>query len=272
MSSRSNRLLVEESIKSSSLDLIVGESVVGVCPFCLARHETSFSITRSEEGILYNCFRASCGARGFVSSGIWSMPLKRRKTKVFPAHVFDHALEELPTYVLDLLKINYELTKEELDEQGIKFCRAENRIFMPVFDYRAERFGGVTKSLTPSVKRFKTINYFDRESSRLSYPRRREGARKDKGIVIVEDILSAIKTNRFCRSVALLGHSINDNQIKELRGETDTIVLMLDGDVFEKALNLKKKFGFYFRNFFVKYMSKDPKDTDSTKLEEIIND
>ena len=269
---RRERLLIEESLKSSSLNYDVDESGLSICPFCNADHETSLSITRTDQGFLYNCFRASCGAKGFISSMVGPVPPETKdvKFKKFKPRAFTGELENLPERVITMMLDNYELTEEELHEQGIKFCRAENRIYMPVFTYTGEQFGGVSKSLTPGVRRFKTINYFDRESSRLSYPRR--GVSGESPIVIVEDILSAIKCSRHTRSVALLGHTISIPQIKELRNQTDSIILMLDADVIHKALSLKKKFGFYFRNFSVVYLSNglDPKDMKDEELKELL--
>ena len=271
---RKERLLTEESIKSNALDYEVDETVVGICPFCKAAHETSLSVTRTDQGLLYNCFRAACGAKGFISSLAGTIPpdTKDIKLKKFKVHEFTGELEPLPKHVKDWMFKKYELTEEELNEQGIKFCRSENRLFMPVFDYRGEEFGGISKTLTAGVKKFKTINYFTRESNRLSYSR--SGRTGEGAIVIVEDILSAIKVSRYKRAVALLGHTLSIPQIKELRNQTDSIILMLDGDVFHKAVQIKKKFGFYFRNFSVVYLSNglDPKDLESNKLEEIINE
>lgn len=269
---RRTRLLVEESIKSNALDYEVDETVMGLCPFCNVTHEATLSVTRTEEGLLYNCFRASCGAKGFISSGVWRIPPETKdiKFKKFKPHEFVKDLEDLPQSVLDVMLDKYELTEAELNEQRIKFVRAENRLYMPVFDYTSERFGGISKTLTAGVKSFKTINYFDRESSRLSYPR--GGSDRGGAIAVVEDVLSSIKVNRYVRAVALLGHTISIEQIKELRSQTDHLIIMLDNDVMHKALQLKKKFGFYFRNFSVILMSNDPKDTESKKLEEIINE
>ena len=268
---RKYRLLTEESIKEAALAFDIDETGLSICPFCRADHEVSLSVTRTDQGLLYNCFRASCGAKGFISSMVGTIPPETKdiKRKQFKEHKFTKELEQLTPHVLQMMLDQYELTEEELNGQGIKFYRAENRIFMPVFDYRSEQFGGVAKSLTKGVRRFKTINYFDKESSRLSYPRGRD--RRTGSICVVEDILSAIKVGRYVRSVALLGHTISIEQIKELRNQTDSLILMLDADVIHKALSLKKKFGFYFRNFSVIYMSNDPKDTPSEKLKELLN-
>ena len=89
---------------------------------------------------------------------------------------------------------------------------------------------------------------------------------------MVEDILSASKVSTLHKSVALLGHTLSIEQIKELRSQTEHLILMLDPDVFHKALTYKKRFGFYFRNFSVVLLSKDPKDTPKEELQEIIND
>lgn len=274
MTPRKARLLVEESIKSNAIDLDLGETAKDVCPFCNARHEESFSVTRTDEGILYNCYRAGCSAKGFISSLVGSIPVDQKdiKRKEFKPKVFDKPLEPLPSIITDMLFDKYELTREELDEQGIKFCRPEYRLFMPTFDFRGNTFGGVSKTLLPNIRRFKTINYFVEDTSRLHYPRTKVGG--GGAIAVVEDILSSIKVSRHIRCVAALGHSLSIPQIQELRQQTDSLVLMLDADVFSKAITLKKKYSLYFRNFLVIYLSNglDPKDLEDNKLREVINE
>lgn len=267
----SNRALIETTIKEAAIDLDVGETTKSVCPFCTASHEESFSITRIDEGIVYNCFRATCASKGFISSHIGTVYKSKQKSKkTFTPHPFEKSLEPLPEYIVQLLFKKYELTEEELHEQRIRYFRDEHRLFLPCYDSRSDDFGGITKTLTEGVRRFKTINYFNRETSRLHYPLTRIS--RKPAIAVAEDILSSIKVSRHVACVAALGHYLTLEQIKELRSQTDTLIIMLDNDVFHKAVKLRKDYGFYFRNFHVILLSKDPKDTPDEELKEIISE
>ena len=60
-----------DKIKLLAIGLPVGCSIQEICPVCNGgmNKDKSLSITRTTEGLLYNCFRAKCsGCRGFVSS------------------------------------------------------------------------------------------------------------------------------------------------------------------------------------------------------------
>ena len=51
-------------------ELEVGETTRSVqCPFCL-KQNGDFAVTRTEDGLLYKCFRVACDSRGFIPSNL----------------------------------------------------------------------------------------------------------------------------------------------------------------------------------------------------------
>lgn len=264
------RMQRETRLTSEAFDLGVEESIRITCPFCEAGDEQSLSLKRTNEGLLYKCFRAKCGARGFISSMPGSTSIDLHKKKKFTPRPFKHNLANIPDSVYKHLFDKYGLTKEELNEQGFKYEPKYNRIYMPIFDKRGEEFGADTKALGERTGAPKTITYFTREECKLHFPR---GRHQGEGpIVVVEDILSSVKVSRYVKSVALLGTTINNEKIVELRKVTKDVILMLDGDACAIALKYKKKYSFYFRNFLVILLSKeDPKDIKEQELEALIS-
>lgn len=270
MSLRDWRIQKETLLTSEACNLEVDESIRIVCPFCNAEHEASLGLTRTSEGLLYRCFRAKCRAKGFISSipGTRRIDLPKKK-KAFTPRIFRHDLVALPESVHKLLFDKYGLTKEETNKQGFKYEPKYDRIFMPVFDARGEEFGCITKALRRQSGVPKSLTYFTRETPGIHYVR---GATAGgKPVCVVEDILSAVKVSRFINTVALLGTTINNEKIVELRKVTQDLILMLDADACATALYYKKKYSFYFRNFLVIMLSKeDPKDMKEEELEALI--
>ena len=271
MKRQERRLIEKHRVIPEALDLAVGESRYSYCPFCEASHENKLSVSRTEEGLLYNCYRGSCGARGFISSlpGTTQLELSRPKKK-FKAKEFKYGLVDLPKWVVEDLLNKYELTEEELNEQGFKYVPKQDRLYSPLFDRNGQEYGGQTKLYGGGAVGPKTIIYRARETTGLHYVNCK--GRRGEAICLVEDVLSAVKVSRYARGVALLGTGLREEQIAELREETDTLILMLDPDMYQKMIGYKKKYSFYFRNFSMIMLSYDPKDTKHSELMRIFNE
>lgn len=255
---------LREQIKELALSLSIGDSIRCVCPKC-QQAETSFTVTRQDEGLIYNCYRLTCNLAGFIGSLPGSISLKRKPQKT---KAFVRPLRPLTEGILTTLLERYELTSEELSINGFKHDYLYNRLYMPIFTYReAHEVGAVAKDLTGHSK-LKAINYWSNtETSGLHYPitKHRLGP-----IVLVEDILSSVKVARHSRCVALLGTHLTDKMVTELQQQTDHIILALDPDAVTKAFYIKKKYSLFFKTFEVKVLSQDPKDLPDTELQEIL--
>lgn len=263
---KNNRTLIEEEIKTLALSLELEQTSRHTCPQCKAKHELSFRIQRIPEGLLYNCFRAKCGLRGFISSipGTTSVDKSAPKTKTFVPKEYKGTFDPIPLDVLSTMEERYGLTAGEFAHQGIRYDSSRDRLVMPLFDFRGEIFGYETKAMPGCSDAVKAIRYGLRETTGIHYARK--GQYGSESICLVEDVLSAVKVSRYVAAVALLGHNLTDVMVSELRKQTDTLILMLDNDVQKKALYYRKKYKFFFRNFLVVLLSNDPKETDDTEL------
>lgn len=252
-------------ITQLALGLDVSQSSRNVCPFCKAKHELSFKITRTDQGIVYKCYRASCNARGFISSipGTTAVDKSTYKT-TFKPRVYRGETEVLPQDILEFLEESYGLTKTDCTTNGIKYDRATHRIVFPLFDYRGDAYGHATKRLPGSSYPLKAVTYRDRETTGLHYPPSNQSG--SGAIALVEDVLSSIKLSKIIKTACLLGTELLPAQVQELRKQTDTIIMMLDPDAIKKSLYYYKNYGFFFRNFYIIQLSKDPKDTDYADL------
>src|SRR3990167_950290 len=119
-------------IKEKCLNLPVGQSCrFDECPFCFAK-EKSFSVTRIDEGILYNCFRAKCGKRGFISSTTGT--LQNNTIKKEPENIFNEETRKLTVEESNFLQGRFGLTPQEIEYQQILFCPRLKRVVFTLFD------------------------------------------------------------------------------------------------------------------------------------------
>jgi predicted RNA-binding Zn-ribbon protein involved in translation (DUF1610 family) len=278
---------VEQSqLKIEATVLGLNESTYKMgCPHC--GEDTSFSVTRRHDGILYNCYRMKCGVQGFIPMVGYNMGKGDRinhnvsghaiKGNTVPSrkaetNAFNGEVTQLPKKVKQFLFKNYELVTEDISRQGWKYEESTNRLAMPLYSFMGYRFGWQLKKLPESTYSGpKAITYIDRyDGCGLAFANSKSGEVLDsKTVVVVEDIISATKMATLLPSCALLGTSMTDRQAGFLSTHFDTLVLMLDPDAHDKSLKISEKYRGLFNTFRVMAMSKDPKDTQFDILETI---
>lgn len=85
-------------------------------------------------------------------------------------------------------------------------------------------------------------------------------------IVLVEDVVSAIKVGRCNRSMVLLGSVISIPRLMRLKHLTESIIIWLDPDKRKESIkfsNLAQTFGFSVKTIF---SDKDPKEHDDSEI------
>jgi len=255
-----------ESLKLEALNLNIGDSTQIVCLFCNATHESSLSITKIQEGLLYHCFRASCNASGFIPS--FQVPYDGEKKKEFQPKYFHRPLTKLPIKYKLLLKDKYGITNEEIKDNGFAYDFLENRLYMPIYNRNGFIIGAAAKTLSDH-KQPKVIVYWFNDAPKLHYVQHSVHY-TDGFIVLVEDILSAVKLSRYIPTVALLGTNLSYAMVEDLKQGINKIILALDPDAVDKALRYKEKYSLYFKEIVVVHLSKDPKDLSEEEIKEKI--
>lgn len=243
------------SIKAEALSLSVGETTNMYCPICDndKPYPKSMSITRTDDGILYNCYRSSCSGSGFIGS----LPnhLMSRKEKKFKSNEFVSETRQPTKELIDYLGERYALTQGEITMYGIKEISEPRGILIP-----CKTSSGNVWCTTQKLfgQRAKAKHFIEKEvESKLAWFKGTGST-----IVLTEDVISAIRCRRFgSGSAALLGTRIDSYMVNDLFNEGITkIILALDPDALDKALFLKSKWSLFFDQFVVASLSKDPKD------------
>jgi len=248
------------------------------CPFCSGgiSKDKSFSVTRVAEGVLYNCYRATCGESGFIPSTkmqasvgtVYDTDGKKNKAlmKTFTPKIYKYSLVPLSIEQEVFFFNKFGLTHAEIKANDIKWSPARGSYAFPVFDYRGYTIGIMDRSYTG--RKPKAIMYWEKDEPKMHFP---QGGKHNKSttIFLVEDHISAIKMSRYCRCVALLGTHLTDRAAVILNYLADNIVFCFDNDATNKAIKLAKHFSALFKGTEVLHLNKDPKDMTDKELKKL---
>lgn len=247
----------------------VGETSSNMeCPMCRggSTKEKSFSITREASGILFNCYRATCGFKGFYPTKY--VDNTERKKKEFTPHKYNYYLSPLRDKDIFMFSGTYGISRDELESNRVKYNREKNTYAFPLFTPERWEFGVVDRAYWG--RKPKAISYFFSERAKIHFPIQEFDG--DKPILLVEDILSSIKACRYVNSAALLGTNLTTSMVNQLLNLTQKVVVALDEDATSKAIGMKRKYSIYFKNFSIIPLSKDIKNMDDADIKSLLGD
>jgi len=259
----------KEAIRLAGSDLSMGETEDNLfCPFCGVTHEQKLSITRVQGGVLYNCYRAKCGAKGFVPDyGAWeqrpstpTVPVNRPyRGKLYPMGEKDEEFFMLQWGI-------------EAREFGIRVTE-DNRYALPLKSPKAEYRGWVLRMPSWSNVSYDVPLKFSGEGSPP-----KASTRKDKAddpniswatcalptapVVLVEDYISACKVSLAgATGVSLSGTNLNYAGVREIKlVDPERLYIWLDPGAERAAYNIQSQWGLTFNWSSVIVGDKDPKD------------
>jgi hypothetical protein len=250
----------------------IGSSRRRICPKCGggSTNEYSLVVTRLYEGLIFHCHRASCSHGGFIPTMANSVAISA-KSKKKEAKPLKRPLQSLPKQLIEKLCSSYNLSQYDLMLNGVAHDYTANRYYFPIRNAAGYDIGAVAKCISKdNCNGPKAIIYFDNPDTPLTHFAARQSHHNT--LIVVEDILSAIRVSRWGRGVALLGTNWNDATTVTLSRESDTVIPALDPDTWSMGnkeplpLKIKKKYSLFFRNFKVVKLSKDPKDCPDDEL------
>jgi hypothetical protein len=245
-------------------------------PSCSAGKDSCLTITRTERGWKYFCHR--CGEGGFIDlkglstrlTGLFARGTLQggyRRSSLLAGPIGAQRKVELPKDFTTEIPADglvwlyrYGLTRTEIKHFKLGYSPSWHRVILPVYDkdaaliyWQGRYLGDYRKDKTT-----KYINQWNASRERIYFFN--EAHSIEKGIVLVEDILSAIKVGRVVNSVALLFATIPRLLISNLVGQGYLkIWLWLDSDKAEytaRALIRLRNFNYPVRRV---YSPKDPK-------------
>jgi hypothetical protein len=239
------------------------------------------------EEVAFVCHRAKCskhgrvaygGAGGFVSSGS-SGPERRDE---FVPRVYSGAIDELPEEYCAKFADKYGFSAETCRTNigwDPDSKRSVWKIVSPAGAIRGYElrycFGtpgpGWAKSVPYRHSPSPWIGHFWDEGT--SFGRGDSSvreARRQKPLIVVEDVVSGLKVSKLSPAASLMGTGLTFDKVVELGGISDNIVVALDLDATEKARALVSRYSFILPQVKLLCLRRDMKYWSYGDIEEIV--
>lgn len=231
-------------------------------------------VKNTGKGLLYHCH--NCGFSGYHRHGLLSpeqtltaLNQYQEDDEVFQSDYLEYPFDFSPKVPkLGLLWLyKYGLTDEEVLAHGFGSYNGGERLFIPVYVskkliYYQGRNLNLDKPKSPKYLNVRAKN------AKLIY---KEVKHTRNDIVLVEDVVSAIKVGRVSTARALLGSYIPLELILSLMGRCDKVYVWLDPDKAAGAVKYSAKIrsitGLICKPIFTE---KDPKDYSTEEIKRIL--
>lgn len=249
----------------AAAELAEGDSIYTTCPSC--QREGKFSITRTDEGVLYHCFRASCTLKGMIGGSRSAFTRTAPPARDFTP--FTGELVPLPQVWVDFMWENLGWGAAEHSLGRPMLAPELRRIAYPIRDPFGVRRGYSLRSYDKGVGT-KSLTRMDMSAPHMSYytcP----NIRLSKHVLVVEDIPSAVRAAEYVNSVALCGTGCNGEYAAEIARKYDTVTWALDADATRQALRLQREHSIMFSKSNVLVLPCDLKNMGRDQLEEFLD-
>jgi hypothetical protein len=221
------------------LDITEGMQHRSNCPVCAGRN--TFTATKDDGLIIYNCYKLGCGARGYLSVGLTFEELKRRLKAVNYEEQQAKPLEPMvwPEYVVDPSPAHPMLKRFadrwDLDMRDMMYDVKDRRAVFPI-RHKGVLIDAAGRALDGAIPKWY------RYTSNADVYAHTVG--KKQGVaVIVEDIISAITVAKLCpgtTGLAILGTSLSAKHMEYLE-DYYKVIVALDPDAAHKTLQFKRE-------------------------------
>lgn len=166
--------------------------------------------------------------------------------------------------------LSYGITSDEAQENNLKWSQKEEQLLFPIYDdenliaYQARNFKNVGMG---AQKRPKWVTY-----GKVAEIVHILGLTNDEknGIVLVEDMVSAIKCGRYMAAMPLFGNDLSAERMRRLLILTDKLLFWLDPDMQRKSTQLAtqaRELGFKPRVICTNY---DPKEESPQTIKQML--
>jgi hypothetical protein len=253
-------------IKKIGLTLPVGDSARMLCPWCEggSTREQSLRITNYGEYIGYNCFRAKCKSYGDIPTH----GVRRQITRPTKIRPFNKDLVALPDVLYENVFNHYEIPKETVELNEVRYCPELDRIYLPVFNPLGYPVGGVAKAYDKTVVP-KSLTYIEEDYPLAGFSRGNCDY-TSRPLIVVEDMISLLKCSLVNNSCCVLGCTLQKGVRDLILALSPTnIVVMMDGDDagYAAAQRIYRAFkDFTVVSVFPMLKGYDPKDVPLQKL------
>lgn len=223
----------------------------------------SLSIWRNSDGSIgAKCYRCGEGARYQSKPSLFaSVPKNKKLVYGIPP---DIEYDQAKWPVLATAYINrFAFSAAHLRQRGIGWSASEERLIFPATNLTVQNPGWQGKSFFSEPRYLTRTKYPDYMYTHL--------CRQSPEVIITEDLLSAMRANEVLSSFALLGTTMNDFALSELRQYHKFYIWLDDDNLLVKKAQLKlyNTLSLHGEAFVIK-CDREPKGCSSRELIEVI--
>lgn len=192
--------------------------------------DNSQLISHSPKGFSRHCFR--CRANQFVPHGVRSIQdihrhrLEREHARELQVELpSDYSIRIPEKHMLWFFK--YGISHEDAAKHHLGWSEKHNRIVLPVYNRRHE-LQAIQMRAVGAWQDPKYLNPTGPNVARALLEVQKTGT--EDRVVIVEDILSAIKVGKVHNSVSILGTNLTESRSFSIRERYTSAIVWMDGD------------------------------------------
>lgn len=300
----------DDVVRQEAMSLAIGETMYTYCPFCGAKHEQKFCISRNSEGLVFHCLRAKCKAKGFVSSIASSVYTKQRKkpTKVRSYPDVDMLVPLVDIYnkyniyinniYNNIYNTNINIYKyiynTYINNISLKEIYIIYNIYIIIYKYNINIYKyNILYNTDRNTVVFPVVNYLGmiigyidrsylgRSPKALAYPLSDKELLLNFSVkdlsgtcIVVEDMLSCYRLgNLGYNGVSILGTDISHDTVSLLSSMYSKMIICLDNDATVTANKAQRKYNLYFpKGIETRHLPKDIKDMTDEEIKTIVGD
>lgn len=212
----------------NDLQLSEGESVRSDCPSCKGRK--TFTATKMDGKVIYNCYKLGCGTKGVESIGYSKREIGERLSRITndTTDTVDFDMPEYVTHDVSKPSMQKFIRRWNLTSAYTMYDVRDDRAVFPIRNKRGKLIDAVGRAL--SFNTIKWLRYSGKADYYLS-------GTSTSCAIVVEDVISAIVVSQMFNvaGVAILGTSLNAEH-KKMLSRYDTVLVALDPDAVTKTL------------------------------------
>jgi len=242
-------------------NMSLGDTTRELCPRCNggSKQEKSLSITLSEEGLVWQCFRASCSEKGADTKSGFYLPSKSTQEPVTKRKRFQGTTVPLNDAMKERIFTMWGIT-----DPPYWYWTNDNggRVAMSIRSPKYTHRGWVLRDIR-GRSQVKALMYVDEGEEGISWYRQHLNA----PTVVVEDIPSAARAMRHVNAVALCGTGVGPARAQEIaQYATRPIIIALDQDATADSFKIVNKWALLWGDIKVLPLKRDMKDTEEAEL------
>lgn len=218
-----------------------------------------------------------CFGCGFYIPGYKTMSVKdieqqlrrqeKKKTANNDIHLPDDFSSSIAKPALDWL-MQYGLTEEEIHHNHIGWSHARHALIFAFFDPSGNLLLYQERNFNPDIvgRKYFTQGFPD-DNFIIYFP---NGASSSRRLVLVEDVVSAIKVGRQFPCAPLFGSQVSLDRIRRASDRFEELVLWLDKDKALESLKTKIRASPYFNKVTTIVTDLDPKEYSDHDINEFL--